>query len=53
MNKSQLNAIWYADRNRKLEKLEKMGLAAEYKAFKGNSNREKIEYFCRAKGITL
>lgn len=45
MKTNQKRAIWYAERERKLKDIEKRGLMDAYKAFKGNSKREKIEYF--------
>lgn len=47
MNKSQLNAIYYSNRDRKLAKIEKMGLMDEYMKYKGNSKNHKIENFIK------
>lgn len=47
MNKSQLNAIYYNIREKKLAKIEKMGLMNEYLEYKGNSKNHKIENFIK------
>lgn len=47
MNKSQLNAIYYNIREKKLAKIENMGLMNEYMKYKGNSKNHKIENFIK------
>ena len=47
MNKSQLNAIYYSIRDKKLAKIEKMGLMNEYMKYKGDSKNHKIENFIK------
>lgn len=47
MKKSQLNAIYYSIRDKKLAKIEKMGLMDEYLKYKGDSRRHKIENFIK------
>jgi len=53
MKNSQKRAIFYHERERKLQKLEKLGLLEEYKAFNKGKRNHTIEWFCRSKGITL
>lgn len=53
MKRSQLRAIWYAERDRKLKKLEALGLLPEYKEFNRGKKNHTIGAFCRRKGITL
>lgn len=53
MNTKQKRAIWYSERKRKLRKLEKLGLMREYLLYKGTSRYNKIERFCRMKGVRL
>lgn len=52
MTTKQKRAIWYSDRERKLNKLESLGLMKEYREFcKGKNNQ--IALFCNRKGIRL
>lgn len=53
MKTSQKRAIFYHERERKLKKLESMGLLKEYKAFNKGKKHNTIGVFCRHKGITL
>ncbi len=53
MKTNQKRAIWYAERKRKLEALERMGLMDEYKAFNKGKRHHTIAWFCKAKGIIL
>lgn len=53
MKISQKRAIFYADRERKLKKLEAMGLLNEYKEFNKGKTYHTIAVFCRHKGIIL
>lgn len=53
MKTSQKRAIFYADRERKLKRLEAMGLLDEYKEFNKGKRNHTITWFCRHKGITL
>lgn len=45
MDNKQKRAIWYTERERSLKHIERRGLMDAYKAFKGNSKREKMAYF--------
>lgn len=53
MKTSQKRAIWYADRERKLRKIEQAGLMQEYLKYKGDSRYHKIETFCKKNGIKI
>lgn len=53
MKRDQLRAIWYADRERKLKKLEALGLLREYEEFNRGKKNNTIAVFCRRKGIIL
>ena len=53
MSIKQKRAIFYSDRERKLAKLEAMGLLEEYKAFNKGKAHHTIAVFCKRKGIAL
>ena len=53
MSIRQKRAIFYHERERKLHKLEVMGLLDEYKEFNKGKSYHTIGVFCRRKGITL
>jgi len=53
MKVSQKRAIFYHERERKLKKLEEMGLIKEYEEFIKDKKYHMIEVFCRHKGIRL
>lgn len=53
MKVSQKRAIFYSIRDRKLKKLEEMGLLEEYKAFNQGKKHHTIEWFCKSKGIRV
>lgn len=53
MSIRQKRAIYYHERERKLAKLEAMGLLNEYKEFNKGKTYHTIAVFCRHKGITL
>ena len=53
MSIRQKRAIYYHERERKLRKLESMGLLDEYKAYNKGKKYHTIECFCRIKGIRL
>lgn len=53
MKTAQKRAIFYHERERKLRKLEQMGLLEEYKEFNKGKRHHTIEWFCKSKGITL
>ena len=47
MKKSQLNAIYYSEREKRLKKIESLGMMDEYLKFKGDSQYHKIELFAK------
>lgn len=53
MKTSQKRAIFYAERKKKLEAIEKMGLMDEYREFNKGKRHHTIAWFCKSKGITL
>ena len=53
MSIRQKRAIFYTERERKLAKLEQMGLLDEYKEFNKGKSHHTIAVFCRHKGIIL
>lgn len=53
MSIRQKRAIFYHERERKLHKLEALGLLEEYRAFNKGKRNHTIGVFCRHKGITL
>ena len=53
MSIKQKRAIFYTDRERKLQKLRALGLLEEYKTFNQGKKHHTITAFCRHKGITL
>jgi hypothetical protein len=53
MKIAQKRAIFYADRERKLKKLDELGLLDQYKEFNKGKSHNTIEWFCRKNGIHL
>lgn len=53
MKNSQKRAIYYANRQKKLNKIEELGLMDEYLKFKGKSRYNKITWFAKKNQITL
>lgn len=53
MSIRQKRAIYYHERERKLARLEAMGLLEEYKEFNKGKTYHTIAVFCRRKGIIL
>ena len=53
MKTKQLRAIWYANRDRKIKKIQDLGLYPEFKAFNKGKKYICIQAFCRKYNVSL
>lgn len=53
MTTAQKRAIWYAQKERKIKKLQELGLYEEYKEFNKGKKCDTIEVFCRKKKVNI